>query len=621
MNISLDSFILGRKSSENEVRQHRTFAPEGFDEKIWILFEGNDAGKEMFDEICEQIFTHVFEQEDEGISSVERFESAMRSLNNNISQNTVLPEDFLRKNSFVILLSVENQIHFTTLGTSEVYFVRENKVMHVSEGITAQSLKDELFVNVASGELQNGDVLIFSTLRLLRYMTHAQMSEIAKNNAKEIVLTIEEFIDPAVGGEIGSLTAEGAPALPFDKPIAQQERSTSFGSTESQKISRGKSQITQYAQKIQNNIRGRIPQELIFLVIGILGLFLLWSVISMVSSGLNNDTEKYKIILEEVSTEIGIAQSMSIDGRKNEALEKLEQAEIKAKDAFHNSTFQADASRYLKRITEMKDSLSDTTRISGNALLDISGDYPNEDLQGLFFFDEEMYVFGESKLFRTVGNNIETVVDFPDEESISKGVPLEKKQQMVFLADRGTVVDATKTKSEYAKTDDPASWKKGVDIGYFDRNIYLLVPDQNEIYKYVKGTDTFSIPSAYNKGADLSGSLSLTIDGNIYVLKENGEVIKMLRGVPQDYEISGAPEEFVSADIIYTLPDLDLLLFLDKEGKRVFVFQKNDTNAIFQRQVFIDVENEVLSGLWFDLSSNRIIVTGKKKVYEIPLTK
>lgn len=611
MNISLDSYILGRNSSENEIRKHREFTPEGFQEKVWILFEGDESGEQIFDEICEQIFTHVFEDEESGESSIIRFENSMRTLNENIKDHSGLQENFLQKNSFVILLSVDNQIHFTTLGTAEVYFIREQKVMHISEGITAQNLKDDLFVNVASGELQNGDVLIFSTLRLLRYISHAQMSDIAQNKAKEIVLTLEEFIDSSVGGEIGVLTANGAPALPFDTPLSQYQ--------EKNGVNNLNIIIPKLFENIKNKISTKIPSEVFFVILGILGLFLLWSGIQMLSQGINNDTEKYKILLEEINTDIGIAKSMEEDGRKQDALSKLEATEIKAKDAFHNSTFQGEASRYLKQITEMKDEFTDTTRISGKSLLDITSEYPNESLQGIFFFDEEMYIWGEHKLFRIVGGKIESVIDFPEEESITQGIPLEKKQQMIFLSDRGTVIEASKTKSEYSKTDDPASWRKGENIGFFDRNIYLLVPGQNEIFKYVKGNDTFSRPSAYNKGADLSDALSFTIDGNIYVLKPQGEVLKLLRGVPKNFKISGAPEEFVNANIIYTLPNLDLLLFADTNEKRIFIFKKNNDEALFQRQILIDVEDEVLSGLWFDINSSRIIITGKKKVYEIPL--
>ena len=443
------------------------------------------------------------------------------------------------------------------------------------------------------------------------------MQEIATNGPSEIIATIEEFIDVSQGGVSGSIVVEGALALPFDEAIAQKpsrRNSQSSGFVMPPAINNG-------IKSLQKKINGKIPSELLFLAIGILVLFLIWTGVSMISGGLNNESEQYKIILEEVETEISIAHTMTNEGRKEEALATLEQAEAKAKDAFHNSTFQADSKLYLKKITEMKDNLSDTTRISGKSLADISGDMPEESLKGVFLFDEEIYAFGEKNLFRIIGDNVENIIPLKEEEVIVAGIPLEKKQQMVFLSERGAVVEVSKTESSYAKTEDQASWKKGSNIGFFDKNIYILSTENNEIYKYSRGNDIYSEPSAYNKGSDLSDALSISIDGSIFVLKENGVVLKLLRGIEQDFQIEDAPEGFSNVTQVYTQPDLDLLLFLDGTSKRIFIFQKNDNEAVFERQILIDVENEVLSGISFDVSANRLLVSGKQKIYEVPLTK
>ncbi len=625
MNISLSTYISGRQTSGDEIRMYRTFEPEGFSEKIWIIFEGTETGKELFDEICEQIFEHVFQiEEDSGESSIERFEQAMRSLNKKISEEAILPEDFLRKNSFAILLSVENEIHFTTLGTAEVYFIRAGKVMHVSEGIAAKHTSDELFLNVASGELQDGDVMIFSTLRLLRYITHAQMQDIAKNNtSKEILATIEEFIDISQGGVSGSIVVEGDLPLPFEQTAVnhieipeyqkQQRESSNFNFSIPSKIS-------QWGTAMSKSVKGKIPQELLFLIIGIIVLLLLWTGITMLSGGMNGETQQYKTMLEEVDNEIGIAHSMIKDGRKDEALVKLQSAEMKAKDAFNNSTFQADSQRYLKQIIELKDGISNTTRISGQSLVDISGDIGTDTLKGVFLFDEEIYTFGEKNLFRIIGNKLENIIPLKEEETVIAAIPLDKKQKMVFLTNRNAVLEVSKTKSAYAKTDDKASWKKGINISFFDRHIYLLSPENNEIYKYSRGNDKYSAPSKYNKGSDLKDAISLTIDGSIYVLKENSVVLKLLRGVEQDFTLENTPTEFTNITQIYTLPDLDLLLFLSPSTNRIFIFQKNDNSAVFEQQIVIDSEDEILSGLWFDVSANRLLVSGKNKIYEVPLS-
>jgi len=223
MILSLDTDIQARSSFGDVIRSYRSFTPEGFSEKVWIILEGNKTGKELFDEVCEKVFEEVFENAEESVDSpIARFEKAMRKLNKKVDTSVRLPEDFLFNNSFAILLSVDNEIHFTTLGNSEVYFIRKGKVMHVSDGISAQTISDELFLNVASGELQDEDVMIFSTLKLLKYLTHAQMQEIAENDSHEIIATLNEFIGVQQGGVSGCIVAHGALPLPFEETILHE---------------------------------------------------------------------------------------------------------------------------------------------------------------------------------------------------------------------------------------------------------------------------------------------------------------------------------------------------------------------------------------------------------------
>ncbi|HID91870.1 TPA: hypothetical protein EYG96_01690 [Candidatus Gracilibacteria bacterium] len=617
MILSLDTDIQARSSFGDVIRSYRSFTPEGFSEKVWIIFEGNKTGKELFDEVCEKVFEEVFENAEESVDSpIARFEKAMRKLNKKVDTSVRLPEDFLFNNSFAILLSVDNEIHFTTLGNSEVYFIRKGKVMHVSDGISAQTISDELFLNVASGELQDEDVMIFSTLKLLKYLTHAQMQEIAENDSHEIIATLNEFIGVQQGGVSGCIVAHGALPLPFEETILHENSVAQSGEV----VSSVFSPVSAFCTKIKHAVEGRVPQEILFLGVGVLVLFLVWSGIGMLSGGVTGDTEKYKTLLREINTEIGIADSIVKDHRESEALLKLAAVKLKAEDALQNSTFPVDSQRYLNKIVAMEDDITNTTRISGNAFADISVENENDILAGVFFFDKEMYSFSAKNLYRIIGKNIENVIPLKEEEIVIKAIPLEKKQEMVFLTERGVVLEVSKTEVSYAKTDDTASWKPNAkNIGFYDRNIYILSPENNEIYKYKRGQDTYSKPSAYNKNSDLQDALDITIDGNIFVLKKGGVVLKLLKGVEQEFEIKKAPNNFVSVTEIITSVDSDLLLFLSPTEKTVFVFKKNSNSAVYKQQIVVDVDNEELSGLAIDSETQRIIVSGKQKLYEIPL--
>ncbi len=620
MDISTQSFTLARGSKGAVIRDFRHFSPNGFSENIWILFEGDEIGEELFDEICEKSFSHIFENEEEkSLSPVERFENAMKELNDKISQEANLPEDFLKKNAFVILMSFENQIHFTTLGASEIYFLRGGKVMLISDGISAENVEEDLFLNIASGEIQDGDVLFFSTLRLLRYVSHTQMQEIAQHSAKESVQTMAEFIEKEEGGVFGVIKADGAPALPFDAaPVAASARVS-----QSKGLSFHDLTLPPFVHNLKKYLPEQVKNEYLFLGIFIVFLLVIWSIVSLFSGGVSQDIREYRNLLESVNTSIGIAEGQKEEGRKSDALESLLEAEANAKKVFENPDYKAGrtkAQQQLRRIQEIKDDLSDTTRLSGKDLVDITSKKENVRLKGVLSFNEEFYAYDSSSLFRIIGEKVDRIVDLKDGESVIKGIPLEKKNEMVFLTDAGKVLEGTISGISYAKTEDPASWKKGIDIGYFDKNIYIFSPENNEVYKYVKKLDTFSSPTAYNQNADIKDGISMTIDGDIYVLKPEGQVVKMHQGKLQDFELKDVPDGFENVDQIYTLRELSQMFFVDTAEKRVYVFRKGKEGATFDQQYLIDTEDSAISGIWFDVNANRIIVATTRHLYEVPLT-
>lgn len=623
MNISTQNFTLARKSSGGVYREFRHFSPNGFDENVWILFEGDEVGEELFDEICEKTFSHIFENEEgKSLSPVERFENSMKELNDKVSDEAVLPENFLTNNSFIILLSFENQLHFTTIGGSEIYFLRGGKVLHISEGIAAENIEDDLFLNIASGEIQDGDILVSSTIRLLRYVSNTQLKEITAHSAEESVKTIEDFIGKEEGGVFGVIKAQGAPALPFDQVGAPLRREV-YQQGGKNGLSFHDIALPPFLLNCKKYIPASVKNEYLFLGIAVVFLMIIWSFISLLSGGISNDTAHFKEMIHEINSDIGIAENKIRDGRKAEALLILDSAEIQAKEVFNNpqSTFRTQANRHLKKIEEMRDYISDTTRMSGNALVNISVKKESVDLQGVLAFDEEFYAYDNESLFKIIGKTVETVIPLKSDERVIKAIPLEKKKEIIFLTESGKILEGKGASITYAKTEDSGSWKKAVDIGFFDKNIYLLSPENNEVYKYVKKADIFSAPVSYNKNADITDGISLTIDGSIYVLKPNGKVIKMLRGTTEDFDLVDAPDGFEGVDVIYTLRDLSLMLFLDKEEKRVYVFRKGEEGATFDKQIIIDTsEEDSLSGLWFDINANRILVSGKKRVYEVALT-
>ena len=66
----------------------------------------------------------------------------------------------------------------------------------------------------------------------------------------------------------------------------------------------------------------------------------------------------------------------------------------------------------------------------------------------------------------------------------------------------------------------------------------------------------------------------MAIDGEIYVLKNTGEVKKFLKGSQQDFQLDIIDPKFEEVDKIIISPNLDYIYILEKKNKRLAIFSK-----------------------------------------------
>ena len=84
--------------------------------------------------------------------------------------------------------------------------------------------------------------------------------------------------------------------------------------------------------------------------------------------------------------------------------------------------------------------------------------------------------------------------------------------------------------------------------------------------------------------AFLTEAVSLTADGDIFVLKSSGEILKFTSGERVEFEVAGLADGLSDAQRIYTHTDLPLLYVLDQGGKRLVLISKE---GLFQKQYLL----------------------------------
>jgi hypothetical protein len=153
-------------------------------------------------------------------------------------------------------------------------------------------------------------------------------------------------------------------------------------------------------------------------------------------------------------------------------------------------------------------------------------------------------------------------------------------------------------------------------MAVFNNRLYLLDTANNQIARYRKTTQGFSQPSQWldDNTVDLSNAVDLTIDGNIYVLKNNGEIIKLTKGGRVDFPLTVIDPPLQSPTKIKTQQDSNYLYILDPPTKRLIVITK-DGQLINQytSEVFDDLKDFVVLE-----KEAKIFILNGSSVYGIP---
>lgn len=184
-----------------------------------------------------------------------------------------------------------------------------------------------------------------------------------------------------------------------------------------------------------------------------------------------------------------------------------------------------------------------------------------------------------------------------------------------LLTDKAvTTIDKTKSTKKDILTNNK-DWSQAVALSPYQGNIYIL-DQKTGILKFVAAQNGFG-KTDYFKGTppDLSKAQSLAIDGSIWILTQDGKILKYTRGEQDSFTITGLDKPLNNPSKIFTNRDIDNLYILDKGNGRILKLDKNGT---FQNQYNADI---LISALDFEVleKDQKILILTKDKIWEIKL--
>ncbi|MBI5414123.1 hypothetical protein HZA38_01260 [Candidatus Peregrinibacteria bacterium] len=591
--------------------------------EMWMLFSGPPREKSFAELIWKTLETAYFETLS-GDDPYDRFEEALKIVNAQINAEKELESpDFLRSHSILIGLFVENALHITVAGNAEGYLVRKGQLSTITDGLAAKKSGGDVFINIASGELEDDDRIVFTLQRLLRYATSSQLSDILSQGVAEAEVSLEEMLH--MSGDDTAFVVfhiEGSheESLPLDGGEQEEKKKgKKFGVGE-----RGMhifERASSFLQPLWQRLREGDQKIFLSFMFGILGVIII--IFFLTSNTGNSDKaeyEKYKNLLAETRVTLKNVEDQEALGQTDRANANLNMVERNLKEILNSQFFRTEALAHLDTTSQIRDRINNITRISTpKELANLKTRKSDVEAKGIFEFDDEWYAYDQNSLFRIVLQGVENVIPLSLADTMVYGVPFEAKKKFIFTDTKGKFheYDTDSNAVSAVKTEDE-TWKKSVEIQTYAKYLYLLSPADNQVWKYERKTEGYGKASPYfSEEYNISGAVSFSIDGFLYIFTSDGSLHKYLKGTEQKYEVKDAPEgALLGVTQIYTDADMENILMLSSENSTVYVFFKGENQATYSRQIVFTENVGKIQRMWAK-APKTLVVVDESKVYEI----
>ncbi len=329
--------------------------------------------------------------------------------------------------------------------------------------------------------------------------------------------------------------------------------------------------------------------------------------------------EEYSLRIEAMNKELDNANNKGYAGEKETANAILGEVEAEANKILKEDFFREEILVLLGKVQKIRDVINNTLRLAdAKPYSELSSNGQPAQAIGLTGLGKTLFAFSPNRLHEVVlGQSMEPKAIDGGEAAV-KAAPMEDQEAVVLLTASGRILEYGEGNFTFMSTEDE-SWKSAVDLAAYGKYLYLLSPQNNQIYKYGRLRSGYSGATEYSKGAQLEGALSMAIDGSVYVLRQGGEIIKLFKSQQEDFRIENLPTSLEGATQIFTSPELKHLYVLDPGGKRVLVLQKDtDAGAKYIGQIsFEDLEG--VKSIFVQKEEDSLFLLAPSAIYQADL--
>lgn len=579
-----------------------------------------------------------------------RFEVALKAINNVLTQfKTQRSSGYVGNLNVIIAAIVGEDLFLTQCGDAEAYLIRKRYVSVITEGLNdGADESEDIFSSIASGKIEAGDTVIFSTTRLIRYIAKTDLAQLVhKTGIGETLNDVRDSISTEILGRVGLTGILFMQATKEDEEIVMEEegRATEgfLESKSSESVVRSKesfsgkffSFVKSYAkkrpkvyqpqnrvmEKLSGMFSGKLGKNKILYALIALVVILAVSVVYLNNySGKQEEIDRLDRVLQGVHDKIAEAETKGVYDKET-AKEILDKAYVDAKSVFDSEYYRDKASLYLIQIEETRDKLDNVTRIEQpKVLADLTAKRSDANALGFANFGDRVFIYEYNALYEIVLDQVQDPLTIDDEETVVAATGFAERNSIIFLTKSGKLMEYKDGNVAFMDTEEGA-FHKGTAITDWSNRIYMLDPASNQVWKYTyKGVrETFGAAEPYiSDKTDVSSAKDVAIDSSVYVLQSNGDLLKFYGGTKAEFFINNPPSNSLSDPaIVYTNEKLDNVYVVDSKGARVLVFKKDSQtgNIAYTAQYSFEGVTEIRD-VYVNPDSKKMYVLTPTKVIE-----
>ncbi len=232
-------------------------------------------------------------------------------------------------------------------------------------------------------------------------------------------------------------------------------------------------------------------------------------------------------------------------------------------------------------------------------------------------YENDLFIFDTNKgTVLQVDLSTKAVEVVAGGEKLQGGRMVGAAEGRVFVLTTGRVLVVSVVQSEVIDEVEAEDWGQIVDMVGFASNAYLLDSQAGQIWKYAGLDKGLGSGKEFLKTkTDFSQAKALAIDGSVWVVFANSRIAKFVRGVEDNFILTGLTKPFSSEVNIYTDENLDNLYILDRKNTRIVVISKTGD---YQSQYVWSGIAGVTDIFGFEQEGKVLLLTGER-VYEISL--